>query len=74
MVFKVRYVITLLIIEIFILGIFYSACHFSIGQYGMAGMLVFFLFIVCIGGFGIAIFVSLSRSSRKDFFINLFIF
>lgn len=73
-VFKVRYLSILLILEIFMLGILYSACNFSIGQYGIVGILSFFLFIVCMRGFGISIFISLFRSLSTDFFMNVFIF
>ena len=73
-VFKVRYLSILLILEIFMLGILYSACNFSIGQYGIVGILSFFLFIVCMRGLGISIFISLFRSLSTDFFMNVFIF
>ena len=65
--YNVHYVILLLFIEVLLLGVFLLIRFYYFLVYGLFGMFVFLLIMVCMGGFRVSILVFLSRFSGRDF-------
>jgi hypothetical protein len=66
--------ILLFLLEVLLLGVFLFVGLSFLGVCGIQGMFVFLLVMVCIGGFGISLLVSLSRFIGRDFWFFCFIF
>lgn len=74
LIYRRHYVFLLLLIELFLLGLFIYMCWFFFLSFGIMGLFIFLLVIVCMGGFSISLLVSLARGIGRDFWFSSFIF
>jgi len=65
--YRVHYIILLLVIEILLLSTFLVLCVSFLFSEGLSGLFLFILVMVCIGGFGISLLVSMARLFGRDF-------
>ena len=65
--YNVHYLILLLLLEGLLLRSFLLLGISFLYLYGLVGLFVFLLVVVCIGGFGISLLVSVSRFHGRDF-------
>ena len=72
--YNVHYIFILLLLEIILLRVFIFLCWFFILTFGLRGLFVFLLVMVCIGGFSISLLVSVSRFFGRDFWYFRFVF
>jgi hypothetical protein len=66
--------ILLLLLEMILLAVFLFIGLRLMVVYGVHGLFSFLLVIVCIGGFGVSLLVSLSRLFGRDFWFFRFVF
>jgi hypothetical protein len=65
--YNAHYIVLLLLLEMILLGLlFFFVTSYFLGL-GLLGAFVFLLIMVCIGGFSIALLVSVSRLTGRDF-------
>jgi len=64
----------LLVLEGILLGIFLFIILNFISFYGLFGLFLFLLLVVCMGGFSVSLLVSLARFFGRDFSCFSFIF
>jgi hypothetical protein len=65
--YGIHYIIVLLFLESLLLSVFLYFGFGFIISFGLAGLFVFILIIVCMGGFRISLLVSLARFFGRDF-------
>mgnify|MGYP004524283799 CR=1 FL=1 len=72
--YNVHFVRLLLFVELSLLGVFLGLFFSFSGGFGIYSSFVFLLVMVCMGGFGISLVVSVSRFFGHDFWFIKFVF
>ena len=72
MFFNFHFIILLLRLEIMLLGVFLALCLGYLEGVGVGGIFFYLLVLVCIGGYGISLLVSLYRGAGCDWWGRVF--